>query len=66
MSQTLFTNATLACVDGPEGYGLRESAGLRVVDGIIDWVGPMHSCPEPGDAEIFDCEGRLVTPGLID
>ena len=66
MSQTLFTNATLACFDGAAGYGLRTDAALLVDGEQIAWLGPMNECPQTGAAEVFDCAGRLVTPGLID
>ncbi|MDH3635238.1 MAG: imidazolonepropionase [Gammaproteobacteria bacterium] len=66
MSQTLFTNATLACVDDESGYGLRDDAALLVADDQIAWLGPMTACPETSDCEIIDCENRLLTPGLVD
>ena len=66
MSQTLFTNATLACVDGDDGYGLREDAALLVEDSTIAWLGTMSDCPSATGAEIVDCKNQLVTPGLID
>ena len=39
MSQTLFTNATLACFDGDSGYGLRDNAALLVEVDKIAWLG---------------------------
>ena len=66
MSQTLFTNATLACVDGGSGFGLHDNFALLVEDDRIAWLGPMAACPETADREIIDCENRLLTPGLID
>ena len=66
MSQTLLTNATLACLDGPAGYGLLEDAALLVDGERIAWLGSMRDCPDAGTAERFDCGGRLVTPGLVD
>lgn len=66
MPQTLFTNATLACFDGVAGYGLRRDAALLVDGEQIAWLGPMSECPQTDGAEIFDCVGRLLTPGLID
>ncbi len=66
MSQTLFTNATLACIDGEYGYGLREDAALLVKDGLIAWLGPMRERPRVRGGERIDCGQRLVTPGLID
>jgi len=67
MSQTLLTNATLACVDGASsGYGLLADAALLVDGERIAWLGPMRDCPAVSRAERFDCGGRLVSPGLID
>ncbi len=66
MSQTLFTNATLACIDGDTGYGLRDDFSLLVKDDQIAWLGPMAERPLTSDAEIVDCAHRLLTPGLID
>ncbi len=65
MSQTLFTNATIACMDGDSGYGIRTNAALLVEADKIAWTGPMTECPRV-NAEIVDCEQRLLTPGLID
>jgi imidazolonepropionase len=66
MSQTLFTNATLACIDGDNGYGLRDDCSLLVEDDKIAWLGPMAERPTTSGAEIVDCAQRLLTPGLID
>ncbi len=66
MTSTLFTNATLACFDAADGYGLREASALLVDAGRIAWTGPLGECPAAGDAERVDCAGRLLTPGLVD
>jgi len=66
MSQTLFINATIACLDGDSGYGLREDGALLVDTEKIAWVGSMQDSPAAGVAEVVDCKGRLLTPGLID
>jgi imidazolonepropionase len=66
MPRTLFINANLACLDGASGYGLRTQAALLVDGDRIDWIGSMQDCPAVDDAEVFDCAGRLITPGLID
>jgi len=52
----------------------RDSAGLGVVErgaiashaGRIAYVGPEAGLPSPGGAEVVDCGGRWVTPGLVD
>ena len=66
MSRTLLTNATLACFDAADGYGLRKNAALLVDGERIAWIGAMHEAEIPADAGVYDCAGRLVTPGLID
>ena len=72
MSQTLLTNATLACIDGSSGYGLRENAALLIDGERIAWIGSTRDCPVSSastaapDVEVYDCAGKLVTPGLID
>ena len=64
MAQVL-TNSTLATMVG--GYGLIPQ-GAVVMDGDrIIWAGPMAQMPKVfRDASTTDCEGRLLTPGLID
>ncbi len=66
MPETLFINATLARLDRESGYGLCEHGALLVEAGRIAWLGPMSDQPAVGDAEVIDCAGRLLTPGLID
>ncbi len=66
MPQTLFTNATLACIDGDSGYGLRTNSALLVDGDKISWLGPMGEHPAFNVDEIIDCEKCLLTPGLID
>lgn len=59
----LWTNARLATLTG-NGLGLVERGAIGVREGRIAWVGPAGEAP--ATAEIIDCEGRLLTPGLID
>ena len=66
MSQTLFINATIACLDSESGYGLREHGALLVEAGKIAGLGTMQDQPAVSDAEVIDCAGRLLTPGLVD
>ena len=66
MPQTLFINAAIACLDNESGYGLREHSALLVETGKIAWLGPMQDQPAVSDAEVIDCAGRLLTPGLVD
>ncbi|MGQ2969957.1 MAG: imidazolonepropionase [Allorhizobium sp.] len=64
---TVLTNARLATMahDRP-GLGVIEN-GRVVIDGRrIVAVGEMSEIAIPGGTEVIDCEGRCVTPGLID
>jgi imidazolonepropionase len=61
----LLTHATLATMT--DGYGLIADAAVAMDGERIAWAGPMADLPSEycGQAE-HDCDGRLVTPGLID
>ncbi|MCW6510145.1 imidazolonepropionase [Lichenifustis flavocetrariae] len=65
----LWHNARLATLaaDRP-GLGAVEAAALAVKDGRIVYAGPEADLPAPlRDAtETVDCQGRWITPGLID
>jgi imidazolonepropionase len=67
---SIWYNANVATmVTDTHAYGMVESGAVCVQQGIVDWVGPTHSLPEGSLArakEIKDCNGRLVTPGLVD
>ncbi|MEI3854475.1 MULTISPECIES: imidazolonepropionase [unclassified Ensifer] len=51
-----------------EGAGLVENAAVAVVDGRIAFAGPDRDLPAnlAGGLETIDCEGRVMTPALID
>ena len=54
-------------MNGSSAYGLIERAGIWVKGDQIIWVGLASDVPsEAISEEAFDCEGRLVTPGLVD
>ena len=59
---TAFINARL--VD--PSSGLDEPGGLLVKDGIIADLGAHLRRNAPGDAEVIDCKGHVLCPGLID
>jgi imidazolonepropionase len=59
----LWTNARIATMAGP-GLGVVERGAVAAKGGRIAWVGPADAAPAA--AEIIDCEGRWITPGLID
>ena len=57
--------ATMAACGAP--YGLISNAAIAVIDGLIDWVGPVADLPESYNSLLkASLGGRLVTPGLID
>ncbi len=58
----LLTNATLATMT--HGYGLIPKGAVLIDGQEIAWAGPMSDVPAAESVE--DCEGRLITPGLID
>lgn len=64
---TILTNARLATMapDRP-GLGVVENGRLVIEGGRIVAVGAASEIAIPGGAEVIDCEGRWVTPGLID
>ena len=65
----IFTNARLATLDpGLPGLGIVEDGAVAVRDGRIRFAGPAGDLPasESAGAETVNCEGRWITPGLID
>lgn len=59
----LWTNARIATMTGP-GLGAVERGAVAAKQGRIAWVGSADDAPAA--AETIDCEGRWITPGLID
>lgn len=61
----LLQNATVLNAQGEEEF----NQALAVKDGLISWYGPQNTVPEALISQaksIQDCQGRLLTPGLID
>ena len=65
----------LLTMDGPEGIrkgdsmkevGLIEEAVVVVDGGKVIYAGPADGAPSLEASEVIDCEGKLVTPGLVD
>ncbi|MFL5202232.1 MAG: dihydroorotase, partial [Microvirga sp.] len=56
----LFKNARL--IDPASGR--EERGGVLVRDGVIQAVGPQIA--EAADAQVIDCGGQVLSPGLID
>lgn len=63
----LLTNATLATMQNGSPYGLVHSGAVWMDSEIIKWAGSHNDIPNQAQtAETLDCEGRLITPGLVD
>lgn len=65
----IFTNARLATLNPHlPGLGIIDDAALMVRGGQIVYAGPMAELPINllNAAEVTDCEGRWITPGLVD
>src|SRR5215210_8261644 len=59
-------NARLATLIG-NGLGIVESGAVAAKDGWIAFAGPAKDLPTGWDAaERIDCQGRWITPGLVD
>lgn len=62
----VWTNAVIATMEeGGAAYGLIPEGAVAVSGGRIAWVGPMAALGAH-DADVTDCGGRLLTPGLVD
>jgi imidazolonepropionase len=65
--KTLWRNARLATLAGPEPWGWVERGALLVDGDAIGWVGDEAALPAGLEAEAeHDLGGALVTPGLVD
>ena len=64
----IWRNARLATMAGSSGgLGIVEHGAISAADGRIVYAGPEAEMPAaPAHAETIDCEGRWITPGLID
>ena len=66
----LFRNARLATFDpASEGIGIVERGAIAAKDGRIVYAGAEAELPSrfsDTPPEIVDCEGRWITPGLVD
>ena len=63
---TLFTDARLATLQDGDG-GMIENGAIAARDGAIVFAGPAAELPSDLDArERIACDGRWITPGLID
>ena len=65
----LWRNARLATMaEGAAGLGVVEHGAVAARDGRIVYAGPESGMPAAlaQGADTIDCEGRWITPGLID
>lgn len=62
---TLWTDARLATLTGA-GLGVVERGCIAAKDGAIVYAGAVADAPALDAAETVACEGRWITPGLID
>ncbi|WP_192182710.1 imidazolonepropionase [Mesorhizobium amorphae] len=65
----LWRNARLATLsENTSGLGIVEKGAIAARDGLIAYAGPEAEMPSGlvQGAESVDCEGRWITPGLID
>lgn len=63
----IWRNARLATLaPSAEGVGVVEDGAIASLDGKIAFVGPAAELPADPAAETIDCDGRWITPGLID
>ncbi len=67
-SHRVWTNARLATMaaDANTPYGAIEDGIVIARNGRIVFAGPSSEVSSLGQAEVIDCEGRWITPGLID
>jgi imidazolonepropionase len=67
---TLWFNARIATMrSGDTAFGLQENSAIGISRGAIVWVGASADIPSEQRrdcADQLDCDGRLITPGLID
>ncbi|UZW57448.1 imidazolonepropionase [Sphingobium sp. JS3065] len=62
---TIWKDARLATLAGP-GLGSIENGVVAASDGCIVYAGPEADAPAMDAAQIILCQGRWITPGLID
>ncbi|OQW59410.1 MAG: imidazolonepropionase [Proteobacteria bacterium SG_bin9] len=64
---TIWHHARLATMAGPAGLGVVENGIVAARNGRIAYAGSASGFPASADAaEHIHCEGRWITPGLVD
>jgi len=63
----LLTNTTIVSMDQSDSdYQTQPHCFIAMAHGKIVEIGPMQQCPTADYSQVIDCQGRLITPGLID
>jgi imidazolonepropionase len=62
----VWRGARLATMAVPPGLGIVEKGVIASTDGRIVYAGAEADAPAFEAAETIDCEGRWITPGLVD
>lgn len=62
---TVWKGARLATMVG-EGIGIVDDGVIAARDGLIVYAGPAEDAPAFEAEQVVECEGRWITPGLID
>ena len=64
----MWHNARLAAMSAQVGSaaGIIEDGVIACRDGRIVYAGPRANAPDFAAGEVIDCQGRWITPGLID
>ncbi len=67
MTHKIWKNINLLTMDNSENpYGYIDDAAIVVLGSAIEWVGAKKDLPEFPTAQVIDCSGAYMTPGLID
>ena len=61
----VWKNARLATMTEPD-LGVIQGGVIAARGGLIAWAGPASEAPAFETSETVDCDGRWITPGLID
>lgn len=61
----VWKNARIATMVG-DGLGIVEQGVVAARGGMIAYVGARHDAPAIDAGQVVDCDGRWITPGLID
>jgi imidazolonepropionase len=64
-ADNVWHNARLATLTGP-GLGIVEHGTIAANNGRIVYAGPAADAPRFDATDFTDCEGRWITPGLVD